>query len=170
MNKTKQNPQKESSPETSNQKPQNDSDSQQENKSPKGSKRSEMKTVVMKSKHQKSNPKGRPVVNYDSKTKTLIFKKQFLNEGEPSWTQGVTVSLENFDESTRQFIIALAKQAINFANAHQMVFVHLKRSNGAMHPEEKPKSDEEKTDDVNTSKETQKDKQSNKDTTPDKTE
>lgn len=88
------------------------------------------------------------MVSYDSATHCLTFKKQFLIEGEATWTSGVSVNLQEFDESTRQFIIALAKQAINFANGHQMIMKHLTQSKTAKAAEEKAKSDTVKTEEV----------------------
>lgn len=111
------------------------------------------------------------MVNYDSKTKTLIFKKMFINDGQPTWTQGVTVSLTEFDEATRQFIIALAKQAINFANGHEIVLAHLKRSKEVKTTDEKPESDKENQSEVaKLSGETPKDDSTNVEITAGKTE
>lgn len=109
------------------------------------------------------------MVNYDSSSKTLVFKKQYIVDGNVTWTQGVSVSLQEFDEATRQFIIALAKQAISFANGHEMVLAHLKRSKDAKATEEKAISDKEK---VNTVKadETDSEASSTKNVTTGKTE
>lgn len=90
------------------------------------------------------------MVSYDSSSKTLVFKKQYIIDGNATWTQGVSVSLQEFDEATRQFIIALAKQAISFANGHEMVLAHLKRSKDAKATQEKANSDEEKAEAVKT--------------------
>ena len=169
MNNQNQNPQVVSSRQTSKKK-QNLSNSQQEIKSPKGSESTEKKTVLKKKpKHHSNNPKGRPVVNYDSSSKTLVFKKQYIVDGNVTWTQGVSVSLQEFDEATRQFIIALAKQAISFANGHEMVLAHLKRSKDAKTTEEKAVADKEKVDTVKTD-ETNSEASSTKNVTTDKTE
>lgn len=109
------------------------------------------------------------MVTYDSKTKTLVFKKIFIIDGESTWTQGVSVELNKFDEATRQFIIALAKQAINFANGHQMVLAQLKHAD-ALVATVKPEADDEKTGAVKTVTATQISKNSVQEITTDKTE
>lgn len=75
---------------------------------------------LQKSKGQKEIPKGRPMVTYDSKTKCLSFKRILQINGEPFYSHSVDMQLENFDELTRQVAIAVAKQAINFANGHKI--------------------------------------------------
>ena len=61
------------------------------------------------------------MVTYDTKTKILTFKKQYNLNGETAWSAGIDVDLNHFDEPARQFMIGLAKQAINFANGHKTV-------------------------------------------------
>lgn len=67
------------------------------------------------------NPKGIPMVSYDSLRKCLVFKTMFQINGVKSWTQGVDIDLSKQSEETRQLVIAVAKQAINFANGHKIV-------------------------------------------------
>lgn len=71
------------------------------------------------------------MVSFDSKTKTLTFKKQYNLNGEIAWSAGVNVDLSHFDEPARQFMIGLAKQAINFANGHKAIEHHVKAANKA---------------------------------------
>lgn len=84
------------------------------------------------------------MVSFDSKTKTLTFKKQYNLNGEVAWSAGVNVDLSHFDEVTRQFMIGLAKQAINFANGHKTIEHHVRAANKAKVKEENSETKPEK--------------------------
>ena len=84
------------------------------------------------------------MVSFDSKTKTLTFKKQYNLNGETAWSAGVNVDLSHFDEPARQFMIALAKQAINFANGHKTIEHHLSEANKAKVAEKNSETKPEK--------------------------
>lgn len=88
------------------------------------------------------------MVTYDSKTKILTFKKQYNLNGETAWSAGIDVDLNHFDEKSRQFMIALAKQAINFANGHKTIEHHILAANKAevkeSNSDTKPISEEKK--------------------------
>ena len=74
----------------------------------------------VKEKKKTNAPKGHAMVSYDSKTHSLKYSMQFTFNGIKTWTQETVVDLQQFDEKTRQFMIALAKQSINFANGHKI--------------------------------------------------
>lgn len=54
------------------------------------------------------------MVNYDSSSKTLVFKKQYIVDGNATWTQGVSVSLQEFDEATRQIHYCIGQTSYQF--------------------------------------------------------
>lgn len=60
------------------------------------------------------------MVNYDSKSKSLVYKMVYQLNGTTLYSQATEVSLENFDELTRQTIIAVAKISVNFANGNSI--------------------------------------------------
>lgn len=88
------------------------------------------------------------MVTFDTKTKILTFKKQYNLNGEVAWSAGIDVDLNRFDEQTRQFMIGLAKQAINFANGHktveQILFAAKKAEVKESNSDTKPSPEEKK--------------------------
>ena len=60
------------------------------------------------------------MVNYDSKSKSLVYKMVYQLNGTTLYSQATELSLENFDEATRQTIIAVAKISVNFANGNSI--------------------------------------------------
>lgn len=50
----------------------------------------------------------------------------FNMNGIVAYAQSVRVDLQDFDENIRQFIVAVAKQAVNIANDRHEVVKHLK--------------------------------------------
>jgi hypothetical protein len=60
------------------------------------------------------------MVNYDSKSKSLVYKMVFQLNGQTLYTQATEVSLSQLDEVTRQVAIAVAKMSVNFANGNSI--------------------------------------------------
>lgn len=60
------------------------------------------------------------MVNYDSKSKNLVYKMVYQINGETLYSQSTEVSLDKLDEATRQIVIAVAKISVSFANGNSI--------------------------------------------------
>jgi len=82
------------------------------------------------------------MVKYDSASHLLQFKKSIQLNGETFYTNSSEISLKDFDEVTRQFIISMAKQIVNFANGHDFIVENVQNLKKGTNPSKEPIQEE----------------------------